>query len=184
MATWNTSDLAIFARSIGDMSTIRDQLGQEHTDMSNHRQSHTDREVHVHPHASYQQVHFLASANFTRINAELVGCGRSVAGVSPYTAQEIQTCTPQIVTMYVCIEALRTRPGALSLRSAHLRSPVSGFPVEKRKASDHFSIVYHDFNFQYCISYNFWLAINLLGRLLGIKLILLLLIFLHPHPHS
>ena len=181
MATWNTSDLAIFARSIGDMSTIRDQLGQEHTDMSNHRQSHTDREVHVHPHASYQQVHFLASANFTRINAELVGCGRSVAGVSPYTAQEIQTCTPQIVTMYVCIEALRTRPGALSLRSAHLRSPVSGFPVE-RKASDFTFRLF--INFQYCISYNFWLAINLLGRLLGIKLILLLLIFLHPHPHS
>jgi hypothetical protein len=95
------------------------QLGQEDTDTSTHRQSHTDREVHVHPHESYQQVHWHASAKFTLINAKLVGCGRSVGGVSHYTAQEIQTCTPQIGTLYVCIESLLTL-GALSLRSAHL----------------------------------------------------------------
>jgi hypothetical protein len=119
MATWNTSDFAIFARSIGDMSTTKDQLGQEDTDTSTHRHCHIQTEkcmpILMKVTNEYIGTHPPSSLLSTQRSWGVGGVG----GVSHYTAQEIQTCTPQIGTLYVCIESLLTL-GTLSLRSAHL----------------------------------------------------------------
>ena len=101
------------------MSTTKDQLGQEDTDTSTHRHCHIQTEkcmpILMKVTNEYIGTHPPSSLLSTQRSWGVGGVG----GVSHYTAQEIQTCTPQIGTLYVCIESLLTL-GTLSLRSAHL----------------------------------------------------------------